>query len=140
MVVMSARGRTRARWIVHAGLIATASVSLAVEPILTLHIVLGVIFVGLVAAHLAQRRHTTAGLARRFTRPSRLWQPAGRLALSNTVLLVLTIVMFGSGLWDWLSGHPTRIRWHALSGVVLAGYLAVHAYRRRRRLRSSRVQ
>jgi uncharacterized membrane protein YjgN (DUF898 family) len=135
----SVRGRSGARWIVHLALIVTASTSLVLEPMLTLHIALGLVFVWLVVVHLRQRRHTTAALARRYAHPSRLGQPAGRLALSNGVLLILTLVMLASGLWDWLSGDPTRIRWHAISGVVLAAYLAVHSYRRRRRLRTSRV-
>lgn len=140
MVTESVRGHSRARWVVHLGLIVAAGVSLALEPMLTLHIALGLIFVGFVTVHLQQRRHTTVSLARRFTRPSRLWQPAGRLALSDAALFVLTLVMLASGLWDWLSGHPTRVRWHALSGLALAGYLAVHTYRRRRRLRSSTLR
>ena len=47
--------------------------------------------------------------------------------------------MLMSGLWDWLGAHPTRIRWHAISGVVLAGLLLVHTVRRSRRLRASHV-
>jgi hypothetical protein len=45
-----------------------------------------------------------------------------------------------SGLYDWIAGHPTRIRWHALSGVALAGFLLVHTLRRRRRLHRSSVR
>ena len=48
--------------------------------------------------------------------------------------------MLASGLYDWVAGHPTRIRWHALSGVVLAGFLLVHTLRRRRRLHRSSVR
>ena len=59
--------------------------------------------------------------------------------MADAVLGALTLVMLGSGLWDWASGHPTRIRWHAITGVLLAGFLLVHTLRRRGRLRSSRV-
>lgn len=44
--------------------------------------------------------------------------------------------MLVSGFWDWFAGHPTKIRWHAITGVVLP----VHTARRRSRLRRSRVR
>ncbi len=62
------------------------------------------------------------------------------MAAADMVLLALTLVILASGLWDWLAGHPTRIRWHALSGVGLAVALVVHSVRRRRRLLSSQVR
>ena len=52
----------------------------------------------------------------------------------------LTAVLLASGLYDWIAGHPTRIRWHALTGVALAGLLLVHTLRRRRRLYRSSVR
>lgn len=51
--------KTTSRWWVHFGLISTAVVSLALEPILTIHIVAGIAFAGLVVAHLNQRRRVT---------------------------------------------------------------------------------
>jgi hypothetical protein len=48
--------------------------------------------------------------------------------------------MLASGFWDWSAGHPTRIRWHAISGIVLTVLLAVHTVRRRSRLRRSKVR
>jgi hypothetical protein len=48
--------------------------------------------------------------------------------------------MLASGLRDWLAGHPTRIRWHAITGVALTALLAVHTARRRSRLRRSEVR
>jgi hypothetical protein len=133
------QGRSRRRWWVHLALIVTAAVSLAVEPVLTLHIVLGLLFVGFVAMHLIQRRRVSTTLVRRLRRLRNLPRPAGRLALADAALGALTLVMLGSGLWDWASGHPTRIRWHAITGVLLAAFLVVHTVRRRGRLRSSRV-
>jgi hypothetical protein len=50
------------RWLVHLGLIGTASVSLMFEPMLTLHLVTGLAFVVLVGAHLLQRRRVSAGM------------------------------------------------------------------------------
>jgi hypothetical protein len=132
--------RAAARLAVHLGLIATVVVSLVFEPELTLHIVIGFVFVGLVLAHLVQRKRVTSSLAARLFRGRGLLRPAGRLALSDALLVALTLAMLGSGLWDWLTGHPTRIRWHAITGVVLTGYLIVHTVRRRHRLASSHVR
>ncbi|MGZ4656922.1 MAG: hypothetical protein ACXVGE_08125 [Blastococcus sp.] len=134
------RVRARRRWWVHAALIGTAAVSLVVEPMLTLHIALGLAFVAFVAVHLVQRRRVSAALAARLRSVSALPTPASRLALADALLTALTLAMLGSGLWDWGSGHPTRIRWHAITGVLLAGFLLVHTVRRRARLRSSRVR
>ena len=119
---------------------ASASVSLAVEPILSLHILIGLAFIALVAAHLLQRRRVSASLLGRLVHPTGRLSPSGRLAAADLILTVLTIAMLASGLWDWLTGHPTRIRWHAITGVVLAGFLLVHTVRRRSRLRTSRVR
>jgi hypothetical protein len=66
--------------------------------------------------------------------------PGGRLAMADAVLTALTVVMLASGLWDWVDGHPTRIRWHAITGVLLAGFLGVHTLRRSSRLRASTLR
>jgi hypothetical protein len=128
------------RWWVHLGLISTAVVSLAFEPILTIHIVLGLVFAVFVGAHLIQRRRITGKLASRLLRVRTLNRPGGRLAVADALLVAVTLAMLISGFWDWSLGHPTRIRWHAISGLVLSGFLLVHTLRRRKRLRSSRVR
>jgi hypothetical protein len=130
----------RRRWWVHLVLIASALTSLALEPVLTVHIGLGLLFVAFVVAHLAQRRRVSLSLARRFRSVRRLAGPGGRLAMSDAVLTALTVGMLASGLWDWAAGHPTRIRWHAITGVLLAAFLGVHTLRRRTRLRRSTVR
>ena len=130
----------RRRWWVHLVLIVSAGASLALEPVLSLHIGLGLLFVAFVVAHLGQRRRVTVSLARRFRSARSLVRPGGRLAMTDAVLTALTIVMLASGLWDWAEGHPTRIRWHAITGVLLAGFLGVHTVRRRARLRASTVR
>lgn len=130
----------RRRWWVHVALIATAAMSLVLEPLLTLHIVLGLAFVGLVGLHLAQRRRVSISLVGRLGRPRTLLQPGGRLAVADALLTVLTVAMLASGLADGALGHPTRIRWHALTGVALAGFLVVHTMVRRRRLWHSTVR
>jgi hypothetical protein len=131
---------TVVRAVVHVGLIATAAVSLALEPVLALHILLGLTFVGLSVIHLGQRRRVSWRLLARLRANPAPTSASARLATADLVLLALTVVMLASGLWDWLAGHPTRIRWHAISGVVLAGWLLLHTLRRRRRLLSSRIR
>lgn len=134
------RRTARYRWLVHLALLGTVTVSLVFEPLLTLHVALGCAFVGFVVVHLVQRRRTSTALARRLPRISGRRDAAGRLALADALLTALTAAMFASGLYDWLAGHPTRIRWHALTGVALTGFLVVHTVRRRRRLRGSGVR
>lgn len=133
--------RTLSRWLVHLGLIVTVIVSLVFEPlVLAIHIVVGLAFAVLTGVHLAQRRRVSAGLLARLARVRALARPAGRLALTDMLLAVITVGMLASGFWDWFAGHPTRIRWHAITGVVLAILLLVHTVRRWSRLRRSKVR
>ena len=98
-------------------------------------------FAVLAVAHLVQRRRVSARLLARLSRPGRtLAGPAGRLALADALLAALAAGMLASGFWDWLAGHPTRIRWHAITGVALTVLLVVHTARRRSRLRRSKVR
>ena len=69
-----------------------------------------------------------------------LARPAGRLALADTLLAVITAGMLISGFWDWSAGHPTKVRWHAITGVVLAILLLIHTARRWSRLRRSKIR
>jgi hypothetical protein len=140
-------GRARApgamtRWLVHLGLIGTVTVSLVFEPlILTVHIAVGLAFAVLTCAHLVQRRRVSARLAAWLSRPGRsLAKPGGRLALADALLAAITAGMLASGFWDWFARHPTRIRWHAITGVALAALLIVHTARRRSRLRRSKIR
>jgi len=134
------RKRGAYRWWVHLGLMLTAAVSLAFEPILTIHIVIGLFFAVLVVVHLAQRRRVSAKLAARLLRVRTLYRPGGRLAVADALLATVTVGMLVSGFWDWAGGHPTRVRWHAITGIALAGFLLVHTLRRSARLRSSQVR
>ncbi len=132
----------RARWLVHLGLIATVIVSLVFEPlVLAIHIAVGSAFAVLTGLHLVQRRRVSGRLLARLSRPGRsLAGRAGRLALADALLAAITAGMLASGFWDWAAGHPTRIRWHALTGVALAILLVVHTARRRSRMRRSKVR
>jgi hypothetical protein len=138
------RGRDRTRrqqlrWLVHLGLLVTLVVSLVFETDPFIHILLGLIFVALVVAHLWQRRRTSLGLIRRLTKIGHLHKRPGRLAFSDLVLTLLTTAMVVSGFWDWIAGHPTKIRWHAITGIALTIYVVVHTVKRWKRLRSSKV-
>jgi len=124
---------------VHLALIVAALTSLVFEFVLTVHIVLGLIFIGFVVIHLIQRRRTSSRLARSLWRVRDWSRSPVRLALADLTLTVASVAMLASGFWDWSLGHPTKIRWHALTGFGLAAFLLIHSYRRRRRLRVSRV-
>jgi hypothetical protein len=126
------------RWLVHLGLIGTLVVSLTFEPlVLAIHIAAGLAFAVLAGLHLAQRRRVSARL---LARVRILAKPSGRLALADLLLALITAGMLVSGFWDWFAGHPTKIRWHAVTGVVLAILLVAHTIRRRSRLRRSAVR
>ena len=128
-------GRTRRRplwrWAVDLVLLAAAVVSVLTEPMsIAVHSVLGLLFAGFVAPHLWNRRAWIRGTVRR------LWQRrslsrALRWSLSQaSLLLVLTLVVTASGLWDWLDGRTT-IRWHAISSIILLAVLIRHTWTRR---------
>jgi hypothetical protein len=124
--------RSWARWLIDILLIAGGVVSLIVEPLsIAIHSVVGLVFVGTVGPHLWHRRRWIAGVLTRLRRPGRL--PAAlRWSLSQSSLLfVLVVVVTASGLYDWLDAR-TRIRWHAISSVVLIVVVARHAWTRRR--------
>ena len=130
-------GRTRRpiwRWAVDLVLIAAAVVSVLLEPVsIAWHSVIGLVFAGFRGRHLWHRRAWIRGTLRR------LWQRrtlsrALRWSLSQAgLLLLLTMIVTASGLWDWLDGRTT-IRWHAISSVILLAVLIRHTWTRRRRL------
>ena len=137
----SSQTRSRAvRWLVHIGLIGSAIVSLVLEPILVLHVIFGVLFVFLVACHLAQRRRISKRLAVRLLKARGLLLPGSRLALADGFLFIVTSAMLISGFWDLWAPHHTKIRWHAITGVVMTVFLIVHTVRRRARLRISNIR
>ena len=132
--------RSARRWLVHVTLIGSAITSLVMEPVLTLHVASGLVFVLFVGFHLAQRRRISQRLAVRLLKVQKLLGPAGRLALADGFLFIITVAMLFSGFWDLWAPHHTKIRWHAITGVVLTIYLVVHTARRWRRLRFSQIR
>jgi hypothetical protein len=126
---------------VHLGLMVSGIVSMLFQPVvLVLHIWIGLAFAALVAIHVTQRRHVSVRLLRQFMRIRTLHRPRGRLAIADVCLGALTVGMLVSGFWDWFAGHPTRIRWHALTGFVLIAFLIVHTLNRQNRLRGSHIR
>ncbi len=132
--------RSALRWLVHVTLIGSAITSLVLEPVLTLHVIFGIVFVLFVGFHLAQRRRISHRLAVRLLKVQKLLGSAGRLALADGFLFIITVAMLISGFWDLWAPHHTKIRWHAITGVVLTIYLVVHTARRWRRLRFSQIR
>jgi len=132
--------RSALRWFVHVTLIASAIASLVLEPVLSLHVAFGLVFVLFVGIHLAQRRRISKRLALRLLKVHKLLMPAGRLALADGILFIITLAMLFSGFWDLWAPHHTKIRWHAITGVVLTIYLVVHSVRRWKRLRFSQIR
>ena len=123
--------RSWRRWLIDILLIAGVVISLIFEPLsVAIHSVVGLVFVGMVGPHLWYRRRWIAGVLTRLRRPGRL--PAAlRWSLSQSSLLfVLVVVVTVSGLYDWLDVR-TRIRWHAISSVILIVVVARHAWTRR---------
>jgi heme exporter protein D len=140
--------RSLSRWAVHLGLLCSAAAALGTLDLLhvriAIHTDVGLVFVGLVVVHLAQRRRT---LARMATRARTLAGRGIRLAVSDLLLLFITVNVLVSGLLDWNRGVPIQLplpgpfgRWHAISAVALVVYLAVHVWRRRKRLRRSTIR
>jgi hypothetical protein len=143
--------RARSRFAVHLGLVCSAAAALGtLQPLhvrVAFHTDVGLVFVGLVVVHLAQRRRTLARMATRIARTRTLVERRIRLDVSDLVLLFITVNVLVSGVVDWGRGAPTQLplpkpfyRWHLDSGVFLVVYLAVHVWRRRKRLRRSTIR
>jgi hypothetical protein len=143
--------RARSRFAVHLGLLCSAAAALGTLQLLhvrvAFHTDVGLVFVGLVAVHLAQRRRTLARMATRIARTRTFVERRIRLAVSDLLLLFITLNVLVSGILDWSRGAPTQLplpkpfyRWHLDSGVFLVVYLAVHVWRRRKRLRRSTIR
>jgi hypothetical protein len=142
---------SHSRWVVHLGLLISAAAALGTLQLLhvrvAIHTDVGLAFVGLVVVHLAQRRRTLARMATAIPRTRGIAKRAIRLAVSDLLLLFITLNVLVSGLLDWNRGRPIQLplpppfgRWHAVSGAALVVYLAVHVWRRRRRLRRSTIR
>jgi hypothetical protein len=149
-------GSTRRGWtrgLVHLGLLLTVAGALVTLDFLYIrngiHAVIGLVFVGLVIVHLAQRRRTVASMASQLARARSIAQRRIRLAGSDSLLAFITLNVLVSGILDWNRGTQAVLpvplpfnldRWHLLSGIALVIYLMVHVWHRRRRLRRSVIR
>jgi hypothetical protein len=136
---------------VHLGLLLSAAASLVTLQLLHVrqeyHIVVGLVFVGLVVVHLAQRRRTIARMATQIVRTKTSVERRLRLAVSDLMLFFITANVLVSGVVDWRRGAPTQLplpapfyRWHLDSGAALVIYLVVHFWHRRKRLWRSTIR
>ncbi len=119
-----------------------------VNPRVTVHVVIACVFLGLVIAHLAQRRHTVRRLIAQLVRAGARMR-GRRLAVSDAIFGFLVVNVLASGIYDLAAGRNTRIElpglrlfigWHSLSSLLFLGYLIAHVIRRRKRLRRSRIR
>jgi hypothetical protein len=136
---------------VHLGLLLSAAAALGTLQLLhvkvAFHTDVGLVFVGLVVIHLAQRRRTLARMATQIVRARTFVERRIRLAASDVVLFFITANVLVSGIVDWSRGAPTQLplpaplyRWHLDSGIALVIYLIVHVWRRRKRLWRSTIR
>jgi len=144
--------RTRSRWLVHLGLLASAAAALGTLQLLhirnAIHADVGLAFAALVIVHLAQRRHRIAGMLARLWGFRRRVVRELRLLASDAILAFVTVNVVVSGILDWNRGAPLLLplvpqpfdRWHLLSSAVLVVYLVIHVSRRWRRLRRSTIR
>jgi hypothetical protein len=149
--VLHTARRGWARGLVHLGLLLAVAGSLGTLTILyirnAIHADLGLVFVGLVVVHLAQRRHTVTRMMSQLARARSFTQRTMRLAGSDLLLAFITANVLALGLLDWSRGQPIQLplprpfdRWHFLSGVALVAYLVLHVWHRRTRLRKSTIR
>ena len=149
----------RRRWLVHwaliIGLVATvlSAIELSKRYLgfsgVTDHSIIGSLVALLVIIHLFQRRQTVRKLVRRLLGGAHFLGVRRRLAVSDTILLLLVLNVMVSGSADWITGrtirfelgtHLSNLKWHALSAIVLFVYVIVHAVRRRKRFKNSHVR
>jgi hypothetical protein len=124
-------GRTRRRWLIDILLIAGGLVSVVFEPFsVGIHSIIGLIFAGTVGPHQWHRRSWTRGTLSRLRQRRRLSAKVHWSLAQSFLLLALVAVVTASGLYDWLDVR-TRIRWHAISSVILIVVAARHGWTRR---------
>ena len=135
----------------HLGLLISVAAALGTLYLLhirvAIHVDVGLIFMGLVAVHLAQRRHRLTRMGSQLLRLRPRIARELRALASDSVLAFLAVNVLVSGLLDWSRGTPVGLpfprpfaRWHLDSSLILVIYLAVHIWRRRKRLRRSTIR
>jgi hypothetical protein len=162
MTDISATPRTatraeRRRWYVHLGLLISLAGSflslIILSRSITVHVILGVLFMVMLLGHLYQRRRTLSSLHKRLVGITVRAKVTRRLAVSDTILELLVTNVLVSGIVDAINHQETQfsllasigfprglVQWHKLAAFVLFVYVIIHVYRRRKRLRRSRIQ
>jgi hypothetical protein len=147
----------RRRWYVHLALIVSLAGSLLsliyLSHSITMHVIFGVWFMGMLLFHFYQRRRTITSLLKRLIGLQSRTKATTRLIISDIVLELLVLDVLVSGSIDGLNHHATQFpfasalglppglsQWHKLAALVLVVYATFHIIRRRRRLRRSRIQ
>jgi hypothetical protein len=126
------------RWLADLVLIAAGVICLVFEPLsIAVHSVIGLAFAGAAGPHLWYRRNWLRAALRKAARRGARWSRRRWALLQAAVLTVLVTVVTVSGLYDWLAAR-TKIRWHAISSVILIAVAIWHAWRRRGRLHPPR--
>jgi hypothetical protein len=150
-------GGEHRRWYVHLALIVSLAGSLFsliyLSKSITIHVIFGVWFMGMLLFHFYQRRRTVTSLIKRLIGLQTRTRATTRLAISDTVLELLVLNVLVSGTIDGLNHNATEFpfasaiglppglsQWHKLAALVLVVYATVHIIRRRRRLRRSHIQ
>jgi hypothetical protein len=151
-VVSRTRVVSRSRPLVHSGLLIAAVGALVALAYLSvsvsIHAVVGLVFVAFVAVHLVQRRKTIGRLVAHAARVGGFVEKGVRQTGSDAILAFITFNVVISGIVDWLrTGMPVSFplppplnTWHKASSVVLVVYLVVHVWHRRKRLRRSSIR
>ena len=100
--------RSLSRWAVHLGLLCSVAAALGTLDLLHVRIAIhtdaGLVFVGLVVVHLAQRHRTLARMATRIVRARTVAGRRIRLTVSDLLLLFITLNVLVSGVVDWNRG------------------------------------
>jgi hypothetical protein len=142
----------KSRSLVHIGLLLTAAGALIaliyLSVSISIHAIIGLVFVALVVVHLVQRRRTIGRLASQFTRARTVVEKGLRQASADAILVFITANVLISGVIDWLHENmpisfplPAPFNtWHKASSIVLVLYLIVHVWHRRKRLRRSGIR
>ncbi len=120
---------------------------------ITIHVIIGVLFMVMMLLHLFQRRRTIKALRNRLMRMHAGTGPRARLAISDMILELLALNVLVSGGVDILKHHVTQFplaaalhltpgldQWHKIAAIVFVMYAIVHVTRRRTRLRRSHIQ
>lgn len=147
----------RRRWYVHLGLlfclVASLLTLITLSHSITAHVIFGALFMVLLCGHLYQRRRTVKSLLNCLVTTRSQSQSSRRMAVSDTILLLLVFNVLISGVVDGVSHQETQlpflsslgfpaglVQWHKLAAFILVVYAIAHVVRRRKRLRRSRIQ